>query len=208
MADKKEGGDKPNWREGDWNCPKCDAHNFSRRSSCFKCGENAKASNSKREENDDDNRHPGDWDCPFCYCMNFARRTECFRCSRPRPQRGFEYGMRRQRFTEESPPRHDGWKDGDWECTEPTCGTHNFAKRRECFRCKRPRVYNMPPPHHGPHHGSYGGRERDYGRFYGQHPPVPPPHPHYPYPNPVNPPPSEYITTDRNSWSTFDYQKY
>jgi len=184
---------KPNWREGDWNCKKCSAHNFSRRSSCFKCGQRNVDSN--QVDKSDENRHPGDWDCPHCFCMNFARRTECFRCKRS------QNAMSRQRFTEESPPkRGEDWKDGDWECTEPDCGTHNFAKRRECFRCRAPRN----------DHSS--NRERDYGGWN--------PYPGSSYYNegpPSGPPPrrggsdyitSDYITTDRNSWSSFEYPRY
>ena len=28
----------PNFKEGDWMCPKCNAHNFRDKDQCFKCG--------------------------------------------------------------------------------------------------------------------------------------------------------------------------
>nr|GFA63328.1 zinc finger, RanBP2-type [Tanacetum cinerariifolium] len=32
-----------------------------------------------------------------------------------------------------------GWKTGDWICNRYGCGTHNYASRMECYKCKSPR---------------------------------------------------------------------
>eukprot|EP00243_Klebsormidium_subtile_P006263 TRINITY_DN2620_c0_g1_i1.p2 TRINITY_DN2620_c0_g1~~TRINITY_DN2620_c0_g1_i1.p2 ORF type:complete len:122 (+),score=12.95 TRINITY_DN2620_c0_g1_i1:44-367(+) len=31
-------------------------------------------------------------------------------------------------------------RPGDWFCTNPACGAHNFASRQSCFKCMIPKV--------------------------------------------------------------------
>mmetsp|Transcript_8982 Transcript_8982/g.25815 ORF Transcript_8982/g.25815 Transcript_8982/m.25815 type:complete len:253 (+) Transcript_8982:104-862(+) len=67
----------PSMRPGDWMCPDCNAHNFARNMSCFKCNverpEDAGAPQAPRAGRE------GDWDCQECGFNNFASRTSCKR---------------------------------------------------------------------------------------------------------------------------------
>jgi len=124
-----------NWRDGDWICEKCSAHNYSRRSTCFKCG--------TFNENSSSNRISGlqDWDCATCKTFNFARRKACFKCNATRKNRPASahlastmYTSFRSRGYDRKGVRSDRqFKDGDWIC--PGCRKHNFARRLECFGC-------------------------------------------------------------------------
>lgn len=53
-------------------------------------------------------------------------------------------------------------RDGDWRCSESSCGNMNFAWRSECNRCKTPRSDLTGGP--GPQSG--GASSGDYGWFY------------------------------------------
>ncbi|ORX94055.1 hypothetical protein K493DRAFT_32695 [Basidiobolus meristosporus CBS 931.73] len=105
------------FRPGDWNCPKCNTHNFASRSSCFRCGEEAEGN---RQVN------PGDWLCPSCSFYNFGFRESCNRCDGPAPE-GHVPAPRESNFS---------MKPGDWKCTD--CGFENFASRTVCFKCNCP----------------------------------------------------------------------
>lgn len=97
------------WRPGDWTCPGCHAHNYSRRSSCYRCntpipqpeveGEEGEgeAVTSRRSASaprimDEEGQTiprgrrdlPGDWKCPDCGFHNFAVRYTCRRCTSAR----------------------------------------------------------------------------------------------------------------------------
>jgi len=125
-----------NWREGDWNCEKCRAHNYSRRSTCFECG-------TSNENNSPSNRISGlqDWDCAHCKTFNFARRKICFKCQELREDISLSsnsefniFSSFRSRGYDRKGVRSDRqFKDGDWIC--PGCTKHNFARRLECFGC-------------------------------------------------------------------------
>eukprot|EP01129_Flabellula_baltica_P002611 TRINITY_DN12418_c0_g1_i1.p1 TRINITY_DN12418_c0_g1~~TRINITY_DN12418_c0_g1_i1.p1 ORF type:complete len:349 (+),score=59.05 TRINITY_DN12418_c0_g1_i1:37-1047(+) len=74
------------FRDGDWLCTKCDAHNFAKRISCFSCGEHGGGKGDYgggRPEMRD-----GDWTCGSCGKHNFARRVACFGCRAPRGGHG------------------------------------------------------------------------------------------------------------------------
>lgn len=82
----------PPAREGDWNCPSCNANNFSRRSECFKCqtgkpegaGGYGGSGGYGGERRPRPAPGPGDWECSSCGVSNFARRGECFKCNAPK----------------------------------------------------------------------------------------------------------------------------
>ncbi|KAJ4762696.1 zinc finger (Ran-binding) family protein [Rhynchospora pubera] len=93
---------------GDWLCPKCNFHNFSRNMRCFRCNEDG-SSLVRPSELD---MRPGDWSCPKCQYMNFARNRACLRCEEPH--------KRELNF-------------GEWEC--PSCYYVNFRRNQECRKC-------------------------------------------------------------------------
>ncbi|RPG72899.1 MAG: hypothetical protein CBD01_007310, partial [Euryarchaeota archaeon TMED141] len=99
---------------GDWDCPKCNNHNFSFRTECNSCGE--PRGNTPDRPSDDrggydrrndrrggyDRRNdrrggqergsyepkPGDWTCNDCGANNFASRTTCYKCGPDARSRG------------------------------------------------------------------------------------------------------------------------
>ena len=145
------------YREGEWNCAKCSAKNYSARISCYKC------SLSKREsELQTKGKAALDWECFKCKANNFSFRDSCFKCSISR----FESDdIRAQR---EGIP---------WVCR--FCEIENRVTNINCFKCKRPkdiadvipprRCYSprrsmMGPGDHGPRdHGPRDHGPRDHG---------------------------------------------
>ncbi|CAD5186701.1 unnamed protein product [Musa acuminata subsp. malaccensis] len=133
---------------GDWNCRSCQHFNFSRRSSCQNCGELRSSSDfpdhgcfgGGRGESlnglGGSNIRPGDWRCA-CGGHNFASRSICHSCG------AFKEDSAVGCFDGDDVSNSNGgraeWKSGDWLCTRSGCNQHNFASRRECFRCKAPR---------------------------------------------------------------------
>lgn len=136
---------------GDWMCGTCQYINFKKRELCQRCGVSkyggqvdatayGYSTNTNRTE-----VLAGDWYCQAMNCRshNYASRTSCFKCGTEKLGRALGcfgasnimsssagYG------SEGNPP---GWKTGDWICTRPECGVHNYACRMECFKCKMPR---------------------------------------------------------------------
>jgi len=101
----------------------------------------------------------GDWACTECQNRNFAKRKQCNRCSKPRE----EVEDKELKFNNDNvpPPRkrapepifmdhakqvrradHNGGRPedltNDWMCGR--CNINCFAKKKECFRCGRPRA--------------------------------------------------------------------
>jgi len=76
-------------RQGDWDCPSCDAHNYASKINCFVC---KKPKPKDIEEKTasfgtfSDNLKPGDWNCPTCQAHNYADKTACFKCNIPKPE--------------------------------------------------------------------------------------------------------------------------
>ncbi|KAK9787877.1 hypothetical protein WJX73_006120 [Symbiochloris irregularis] len=144
-------------RPGDWICEVCKQHNFASRQDCYRCNAEKPGWSATMDEevsmprrqmtpppvigmDQDSGMRPGDWSCPECNNVNFARRMECNRCNMPRPAETIprggiakpafddtRYADRRTDFASQ------GVKQGDWFC--PECNAHNFASRRECFKC-------------------------------------------------------------------------
>ncbi|XP_064967738.1 transcription initiation factor TFIID subunit 15b-like [Musa acuminata AAA Group] len=136
---------------GDWNCRSCHHHNFSWRDACQKCG-NLRSSVGDLSDSTGSGSggsslgftvsghvRLGDWYCS-CGGHNFASRSSCHSCGAVKQDstiggsdsndmpgsQGIAYGG-------------GGWKSGDWLCTRSGCNQHNFASRRECYRCKAPK---------------------------------------------------------------------
>ncbi|CAD5177293.1 transcription initiation factor TFIID subunit 15b-like [Musa acuminata AAA Group] len=136
---------------GDWNCRSCHHHNFSWRDACQKCG-NLRSSVGDLSDSTGSGSggsslgftvsghvRLGDWYCS-CGGHNFASRSSCHSCGAVKHDstiggsdsndmpgaQGIAYGG-------------GGWKSGDWLCTRSGCNQHNFASRRECYRCKAPK---------------------------------------------------------------------
>ncbi|GLT97637.1 hypothetical protein SLE2022_151920 [Rubroshorea leprosula] len=79
---------------------------------------------------------PGDWYCGSCQHLNFQWRDSCQRCGEPRPSwersdGGISGGGRGSSGFIPGPDV----RPGDWYCTMPNCGAHNFASRSSCFKC-------------------------------------------------------------------------
>ncbi|CAD7960129.1 unnamed protein product [Amoebophrya sp. A120] len=157
-GDGKKGG--PNNRlDGDWDCVTCGVMVFGSKDKCFKCSR-AKPKVAK----DAPNRREGDWDCWKCGELVFAKKSKCFVCNfdrrdeppaggRPRNRstpRGRGAGRSRSRDRQRrSRSRRRGdhaadlsepirnptgeVREGDWSC--PSCATHCFAFRDNCFKC-------------------------------------------------------------------------
>ncbi|XP_042398491.1 zinc finger Ran-binding domain-containing protein 2-like [Zingiber officinale] len=139
---------------GDWNCSTCQHHNFSRRDTCQHCGFSrsgcggdllvggfgggssfafSTAAAAAAVE-----VRPGDWYC-FCGGHNFASRSNCHKCGGIKESSAvgcFDVAAGNDAPSPRAPAE---WKSGDWLCTRSGCNQHNFASRRECFRCKAPR---------------------------------------------------------------------
>ncbi|GMH04500.1 hypothetical protein Nepgr_006340 [Nepenthes gracilis] len=129
---------------GDWMCAACQHMNFKKRDSCQKCGfpkfgsqaDVAAYAHNRTEV------LAGDWYCQAMNCgaHNFASRTSCYRCGALKSDYVGGYGghmVASGGFGSEN--LIPGWKTGDWICSRPGCGVHNFASRIECFKCKMQR---------------------------------------------------------------------
>ncbi|KAH7652151.1 Ran binding protein zinc finger-like protein [Dioscorea alata] len=125
---------------GDWDCRACQHLNFSRRDTCQRCGEakigggGGRVNGSKSSD-----AKPGDWYC-MCGTHNFASRPNCFTCGTYKTGCVVAAGAF-DGYGYTGVPT--GWKSGDWICTMPGCNEHNYASRKECFRCNTPRDYYM-----------------------------------------------------------------
>ena len=114
----------PNGRPGDWLCPKCSNHNFSRNANCFRCKTPKDAPKQVEAENDESwknipNGRPGDWLCPKCDIHNFSKNKDnCFKCKAPRNQEKKnnepiipgsyrDYLLRKERGEGQEPPPWD-----------------------------------------------------------------------------------------------------
>lgn len=97
-----------------------------------------------------------DWDCGHCQNRNFARRVKCNKCSksrsevevkrpresswdfRPGPMENFApRGRPMMPYNEPLPDVRPEDRSQDWKCS--SCENRNFAKRKECNKCKKPR---------------------------------------------------------------------
>uniref|UniRef100_A0A7C9CXD1 RanBP2-type domain-containing protein n=1 Tax=Opuntia streptacantha TaxID=393608 RepID=A0A7C9CXD1_OPUST len=152
---------KMSWA-GDWMCGACQHMNFKKRELCQRCGfskygdhDQAAAMVSTYAYNTGNNNNnraeevlAGDWYCQAFNCVahNYASRTTCFRCHAQKPDI-YTNSVINGDDTMMSCAGHGsevalpGWKSGDWICTRPGCGLHNYACRTECYQCKMPRDY-------------------------------------------------------------------
>lgn len=103
-------GSRQSWRQGDWECDRCRAHNFATRGRCYACGVDKAPERGYRDRGDrgygdrgmggggggygdrgmgggggGSDRgapafKPGDWNCPDCSAHNFASRQACYKC--------------------------------------------------------------------------------------------------------------------------------
>jgi len=135
-------------KKGDWQCPKCSAHNFASKTACYDCAEPRPVDQPRFEQPQQPRKTgfgggarrgalPGDWACPSCTRHNYARRTSCFSCDAPRPA---HLPRHEQRVPREPPARV--LKPGDWAC--PHCDKHNFASKQACIGCAAPRPADKP----------------------------------------------------------------
>lgn len=148
---------------GDWSCPSCGDHQFSRNTMCRKChalkpgdshtpargghsagGQSHSAHGGERMGGGASSGGKlGDWSCPGCGDHQFSRNQECRKCCTPKPEVGGGYGGG-------GDGGGGGMKDGDWTC--PGCGDHQFARNASCRKC------SPPKPDGCGGGGGYGGR--------------------------------------------------
>eukprot|EP00933_Yihiella_yeosuensis_P002998 TRINITY_DN10527_c0_g1_i1.p1 TRINITY_DN10527_c0_g1~~TRINITY_DN10527_c0_g1_i1.p1 ORF type:complete len:437 (-),score=68.19 TRINITY_DN10527_c0_g1_i1:107-1417(-) len=137
-------------REGDWECPACGDLQFSRNTSCRRCGEMKPVISGNNQV-----MKPGDWICPnpSCKDLQFEKNIECRKCGTPKPGgggrdtgRGSSRGPQ-IRHEPYSPPVRSApalpasngrdFKAGDWNC--PACGDHQFERNQTCRKCGEPK---------------------------------------------------------------------
>ncbi|KAJ3012947.1 hypothetical protein HKX48_005997 [Thoreauomyces humboldtii] len=169
--------------------PTCNFQNFASRHECMRCGSQRPGAGGGaggyppqqqsyggqggyggggggyQQQNRPEFR-PGDWGCDQCQFHNFQSRAECYKCRAPRSdglapgprtgggQGGDYYGGGQGGGGGGHGP---AMKEGDWMC--PSCQSHNFRSRTECFRCRAPMA---PGGAHGGH-DVYGGGGGGYG---------------------------------------------
>ncbi|RKP27416.1 hypothetical protein SYNPS1DRAFT_26933 [Syncephalis pseudoplumigaleata] len=97
------------------------------------------ADRSRRYAVVEDRRHfndfkPHDWVCTGCQAHNFARRRQCWECGQSKPEKDGEGDGDGSSGSSRTSSQLQNMSNGDWEC--PDCKFRNFAKRRNCFRCK------------------------------------------------------------------------
>ena len=129
-------------REGEWNCAKCSAKNYSARISCYKC-----ALSKRESELQTKGKAALDWECFKCKANNFSFRDSCFKCSISRFESDDIRALR------EGIP---------WVCR--FCEIENRVTNTACFKCKRPQdIADVIPPRraYSPPRGMMG--PRDYG---------------------------------------------
>lgn len=71
----------------DWNCDRCQFHNFSFRRACLRCKMPRHVSDSLKRR-----REGTPWICTFCDVFNWSKNIKCFKCKR---HRGFASGFHR-----------------------------------------------------------------------------------------------------------------
>eukprot|EP00927_Polykrikos_kofoidii_P048274 TRINITY_DN42495_c0_g1_i3.p1 TRINITY_DN42495_c0_g1~~TRINITY_DN42495_c0_g1_i3.p1 ORF type:complete len:1174 (+),score=242.05 TRINITY_DN42495_c0_g1_i3:45-3524(+) len=84
------GGSRFAFKEGDWNCPECGAHNFKSRGKCWKreCSGARLGDDNAQVRSAEELAKDEDWSCPVCGSSNFKMREACYRfhCSGRRPE--------------------------------------------------------------------------------------------------------------------------
>ncbi|KAK9697792.1 hypothetical protein RND81_08G061700 [Saponaria officinalis] len=136
---------------GDWMCGACQHMNFKKRDSCHRCGFSRYAGHVNNVSNAAAVRPnrtevvlAGDWYCQALNCgaHNYASRVSCFRCSALKPEcSGGFFGGGSVMAATGGVTVVPGWKTGDWICSRPGCGEHNYACRTGCYKCKTPRDF-------------------------------------------------------------------
>lgn len=150
-SSKGKGQSKQQVTPGDWFCPGCNDHQFSRNMTCRQCGipkpedsfdateamkqalalkqplPSMQAFAPKRK------LEPGDWICAACGDHQFARNQNCRKCGGPKTA---DAGDASGRFVLDS-RKQQGVGVGDWYC--PGCGDHNFARNVVCRKCGTPK---------------------------------------------------------------------
>lgn len=106
-------GGKGDMRPGDWACPSCGFHNFSKNEACRRCGTSRPEGAGMAMQGGGQmmgcgggcggggcggpNIRPGDWFCQACGNHNFARNVACKRCGAPKPDGAPDGGRPRSR---------------------------------------------------------------------------------------------------------------
>merc|ERR1719230_345807 len=95
-----KGAFNPKHQDGDWYCPNCGDHQFSRNIKCRQC-----STPKPTEEEQWEEPFNGDWYCPNPNCKDyqFARNTQCRKCGEPNPNIARRGSSRSRSRTRTSP---------------------------------------------------------------------------------------------------------
>jgi len=108
-------------KPGDWSCPSCGDHQFSRNDFCRKCNAPKPIGSQAHFVG-----KPGDWNCPNCGDHQFSRNVSCRVCGAPRPESASIISNQFNALRNEIRP-------GDWYCS--MCNEHQYASRTHCRKC-------------------------------------------------------------------------
>lgn len=146
---------------GDWFCPSCNDHQFSRNLACRQCGTPKPAdaghatgsmpglpniSNLSMMQSLAPKRNvePGDWFCPGCGDHQFSRNASCRKCGTPKPNDAGNDTSNVPGIPGKGIPGKGKGKGsvepGDWFC--PGCGDHQFNRNRACRKCGTPKPHD------------------------------------------------------------------
>ncbi|KAH7823569.1 putative Zn-finger in Ran binding protein and others domain containing protein [Monocercomonoides exilis] len=126
-------------RAGDWICPQCSGHNYSKRMACFRCSQpkpmfipRGMALVTKPftpVSPSPSSSLTGHWVCEQCRALNPPTISDCLTCGDSR------WATNRTKTMKSAKPL----REGDWYCSK--CGYLNYSFRSTCQKCDSPEKF-------------------------------------------------------------------